>query len=278
MREEVGYIPLGEVELYVEDTGPLGAPAFLVLHDGPGGSAYALREGLSEYLEGYRVVYFDQRGSGRSLELPPDPRLFTIDALVEDVQGLAEALGLERFRLLGHGFGGIVALEAARRLEVEGVLLLGPWLSFPWLSQQLCRAAGCEPVDDPEENLARALEKADPKALFDRLMFPSLHGRLEYEWLLEGAALLDREAVGWAFVKNGLWRLDYRPYLADVSAPVEVVVGERDGTSYPLVEEAMAFLRGGLQVIPEAGHFPWIDDPEAFARAMRTALSSLVGV
>ncbi|MGQ9753784.1 MAG: alpha/beta fold hydrolase, partial [Thermaceae bacterium] len=257
MREEVGYIPLGEVELYVEDTGPLSAPAFIVLHDGPGGSAYALREGLSEYLEGYRVVYFDQRGSGRSLELPPDPRLFTIDALVEDVFGLAEALGLERFRLLGHGFGGLLALEVARRLEVEGLLLLGPWLSFPWLSEQLCRAAGCEPGEDPEENLARALKEADPKTLFDRLMFPTLHGRLEYEWVLEGAALLEREAVGLAFVRNGLWRLDYRPYLPAVSAPVEVVVGERDGTSYPLVEEAMALLDGGLQVIPEAGHFPW---------------------
>ncbi|MER3557280.1 MAG: proline iminopeptidase, partial [Thermus sp.] len=209
---------------------------------------------------------------------PPDPRLFTIDALVEDVCGLAEALGLERFRLLGHGFGGLVALEVARRVEVDGLLLIGPWLSFPWLSQQLCRAAGCEPGEGPEDNLARALAKADPKALFDRLMFPSLHGRLEYEWLLEGAALLDRAAVGLAFVKNGLWRLDYRPYLSGLRAPVEVVVGERDGTSYPLVEEAMAFLEGGLQVLPEAGHFPWIDDPEAFGRAIRTALSSLVGV
>lgn len=278
MREEVGYVGLGEVELYVEDTGPLHAPAFIVLHDGPGGSAYALREGLSEYLEGYRVVYFDQRGSGRSLELPPDPRLFTIDALVEDVFGLAEALGLERFGLVGHGFGGLVALEVARRFEVDGLLLLGPWLSFPWLSEQFCRAAGCKALEDPEENLACALERADPKTLFDRLMFPSLHGRLEYEWLLEGAALLDREAVGLAFVKNGLWRLDYRPYLSGHRAPVEVVVGERDGTSYPLVEEAMAFFEGGLQVIPEAGHFPWIDDPEAFGRALRTALSSLVGV
>ncbi|MCH1927564.1 alpha/beta fold hydrolase, partial [Shewanella sp. C31] len=82
MREEIGYIPVGEAELYVEDVGAERAPALFVLHGGPGGNAYALREGLQDYLEDFRVVYFDQRGSGRSLELPEDPRLFTVDALV----------------------------------------------------------------------------------------------------------------------------------------------------------------------------------------------------
>ena len=85
MREEIGYVPVGEAELYVEDVGPVEGPALFVLHGGPGGNAYVLREGLQDYLEGFRVVYFDQRGSGRSLELPQDPRLFTVDALVEDL-------------------------------------------------------------------------------------------------------------------------------------------------------------------------------------------------
>ena len=138
MREEIGYVPVGEAELYVEDVGPVEGPALLVLHGGPGGNAYVLREGLQDYLEGFRVVYFDQRGSGRSLELPQDPRLFTVDALVEDTLLLAEALGVERFGLLAHGFGAVVALEVLRRFpQAEGAILLAPWVNFPWLAARL---------------------------------------------------------------------------------------------------------------------------------------------
>ena len=276
MREEIGYIPVGEAELYVEDVGDESAPALLALHGGPGGNAYPLREGLQDYLEGFRVVYFDQRGSGRSLELPPDPRLFTIDALVEDTLLLAEALGLERFGLLAHGFGAVVALEVLRRFpQAEGAILLGPWVSFPWLAARLAEAAGLSPLPDPEENLRQALEKAEPKALFDRLMFPSPRGRLEYEWVVEGSGIVGSEAPALAFLQNGLWRLDYTPYLSPGRRPVALVVGEKDGTSYPYAEEVAERLKAPIHVVPGAGHFPWIDHPEAFERAFREALAAL---
>ncbi|WP_105318202.1 alpha/beta fold hydrolase [Thermus tenuipuniceus] len=277
MREEIGYIPIGEAELYVEDVGEECAPALFVLHGGPGGNAYTLREGLGEYLEDFRVIYFDQRGSGRSLELPQDPRLFTLDALVEDTVGLAEALGVERFALLAHGFGAMVALELLRRYpEVLGAVLLSPWVSFPWLSARLAEAAGLEPLADPEANLRAALEKAEPKLLFDRLMFPTPHGRLEYEWVAEGSGILGPDTPALAFWKNGLWRLDYTPYLSPSRKPVVLVVGEKDGTSYPYAEEVAERLKAPIRVIPGAGHYPWIDQPEAFGEAFREVLEGLL--
>ncbi|WP_038040254.1 alpha/beta fold hydrolase [Thermus tengchongensis] len=277
MREEIGYIPVGEAELYVEDVGDEHAPALLVLHGGPGGNAYALREGLQDYLEGFRVIYFDQRGSGRSLELPQDPRLFTIDALVGDTVALAEALGLDQFHLLAHGFGALVALELLRRYpEALGAVLLSPWVSFPWLSARLAEAAGLEPLADPEANLRAALEKAEPKLLFDRLMFPTPHGRLEYEWVAEGSGILGPDTPAWGFLRNGLWRLDYTPYLSPSSKQVAVVVGEKDGTSYPYAEEVAERLKVPIRVIPGAGHYPWIDQPEAFGEAFRESLEGLL--
>ncbi|MFX5498299.1 hypothetical protein ABTD99_19215, partial [Acinetobacter baumannii] len=87
--------------------------------------------------------------------------------------------------------GALVALELLRRYpEVLGAVLLSPWVSFPWLSARLVEAAGLEPLADPEANLRAALEKAEPKLLFDRLMFPTPHGRLEYEWVAEGSGIL----------------------------------------------------------------------------------------
>ncbi len=277
MREEIGYLALGEVELYVEDVGE-GEPTFFVLHGGPGGNAYVLREGLEPYLEGFRVVYFDQRGSGRSLELPKDPRLFTLEALVGDLFALAEALGVERFGLIAHGFGALIALEALRLdSRALGAILIGPWVSFPWLAQRLAEAAGVGPEEDPEATLQRALSVAEPKALFDRLMFPSLHGRLQYEWLAEGSGILGADSAPWGFVRNGLWRLDYTPLLAPYG-PVAILVGEFDRTSYPYAEEVASRLQAPLRVIPGAGHYPWIDEPEAFGLYLTEALEPFTRV
>jgi proline iminopeptidase len=290
MREEIDTIALGEAEVYLEDVGPQDAPVIAVLHGGPGGSSYALREGLEEELEEFRVLYFDQRGSGRSPELPAEPRLFTLDALVEDLEALRDHLELESWTLLGHGFGAVVALEYARRSPgtVRNLVLVNPWTNFPWLAAQLYRAVlelrGMNPQEvevavpgDPEALLAEAFSVLEPKVVFDHLMFPSAHSRMEYEWMAEGAGLLGLDAPGQMFVRNGLWRLDYTAYLVELRPPLTVIVGERDGTAYPEAQTVADLSGGRLEVIAGAGHYPWIDQPYAFAEALRAGLEASEG-
>src|SRR5712691_11098231 len=65
---------------------------------------------MSPWLDGlgdeFRLLYVDQRGQGRSERV--DPATLSLEGFAEDVDLLAEALGLERFALLGHSFGAIV--------------------------------------------------------------------------------------------------------------------------------------------------------------------------
>jgi proline iminopeptidase len=285
MREEIGYIQIGEFELYLEDIGPEEAPVIAFLHGGPGGSAYAFREGVGDDLEDYRVLYFDQRGSGRSPELPAEPRLFTIDALVEDLEALRRELGIAEWTLLSHGFGAVVALEYTRKnpQRVDGLILVAPWVNYPELARRLFRSAlalrgvpDAEAPTDPMLALAEAFRETEPKAVFDALMFPSEHSRLEYEWLAEGSGILGNEGPGQMFVYNGLWNLDYTAYLFDLPLTPAVIVGAKDGTSYPEQAEWVADLTGGsLEVLEGAGHYPWMDEPEAFREALYHALDSL---
>lgn len=298
MREEIDVIELGEVEVYLEDTGPQNAPAIVVLHGGPGGSAYPLREGFGDELGNFRVLYLDQRGSGRSPELPAEARFFTLDALVNDLTALREHLGLDSWTLLGHGFGAVVALEYARRSPTtsENLVLINPWSNFPWLAGQLYRASlelrgmaeapnrqqRAEPANqqqaeltDPTALLNEAFAQLEPKAVFDHLMFPSAHSRMEYEWLAEGAGIVGADGPGQMFVRNGLWQLDYTPYLTELRLEPSVIVGTLDGTAYP---EALtiADLTGGgrIEVILGAGHYPWIDEPYAFSEALQISLEN----
>lgn len=287
MREEIDVLNLGEAEVYLEDVGPEDAPAIVVLHGGPGGSSYGLREGIGDELGDFRVLYLDQRGSGRSPVLPEEPRLFTVDALVRDLEALRYQLRLDSWTLLGHGFGAIPALEYARRFEeqVDGVVLVNPWVNFPWLAEQLFRAslvlrgmsADLEPPPEPDLTLADAFSSLEPKAVFDALMFPNLHSRLEYEWLTESGSIVGNDGPGQMFVFNGLWSLDYSPYLLHYPRAVSVIVGSKDGTSYPEAEKIADLTGGMLEVIGGAGHYPWIDEPYAFSEALNLVLDNFEG-
>src|SRR5205085_10046054 len=75
----------------------------------------------------HRVIYYDQRGGGRST-LPANPALLTIDYHVADLEALRQSLGLDRVTLVAHSFGpAIAALYAIRYPEhVERMVFLGP--------------------------------------------------------------------------------------------------------------------------------------------------------
>ncbi|WP_299429297.1 alpha/beta hydrolase [uncultured Meiothermus sp.] len=273
------------VEVYLEDTGPEDAPAIVVLHGGPGGSSYTLREGLAEYLEDFRVLYLDQRGGGRSPALPEEPGLFTIDALLEDLFLLRDHLGLDTWTLLGHGFGGLVALDYARRSPqtTRRLVLINPWTNFPWLASQLYRASlglrgiverdvEVELPPDGTGLLQEAFAHVEPKAAFDKLMFPSPHSRMEYEWMAESSTVVGAATPGRMFVLNGLWRLDYTPFLLEVHVPTTVLLGSLDASSYPEAQTIADLTGGDLELIEGAGHYPWIDQPYAFSEALQNAL------
>ncbi|HEX7240384.1 MAG TPA: alpha/beta hydrolase, partial [Longimicrobiaceae bacterium] len=98
----------------VAGSAPAGAAPVVFLHGGPGYNSHSFSVLAGPRLEcGLRMVYFDQRGSGRSQR--PESGEYSIERLVEDVEGLRRALGVPKVALLGHSFGGTLALEYAAR-------------------------------------------------------------------------------------------------------------------------------------------------------------------
>ena len=91
-----------------------GAPPVVFLHGGPGqGSAHFAALAGPEMERSLRMVYLDQRGSGRSGR-PADGQ-YSISLMVDDVEGVRRALGVPRIALIGHSFGAVLALEYAAR-------------------------------------------------------------------------------------------------------------------------------------------------------------------
>jgi pimeloyl-ACP methyl ester carboxylesterase len=97
---------------HVLAAGPEEGPPVILLHGFPD-AAFGWSRQFGPLAEaGFRVVAPDQRGYGRTTK-PDGIRAYTLDRLVGDVIALADALGIGRFALVGHDWGGVVAWAAA---------------------------------------------------------------------------------------------------------------------------------------------------------------------
>jgi proline iminopeptidase len=119
-------LDVNDVTLHGEITGPDGAPLVIVLHGGPGGDHRSLK-GLAALSDRYRVLFFDQRGSGLS-ERVSETGLGVSDYLA-DIEALAEAHAPgQEVILVGHSFGAMLALAfmGQQPERVRGAVLIEP--------------------------------------------------------------------------------------------------------------------------------------------------------
>ncbi|MGA9594957.1 MAG: alpha/beta fold hydrolase [Acidimicrobiia bacterium] len=118
------FVSVGDIKLFVVSEGS-GDPVMLV-HGGPGIGHYYLKSMIEHLADRFTVYSYDQRASGRS-EVG-DVGKITLGDSVADLDNLREALGLERFVLLGHSFGSIIALLYAARYpeRVVSLALINP--------------------------------------------------------------------------------------------------------------------------------------------------------
>jgi proline iminopeptidase len=121
-----------------------GDEVVFCLNGGPGLPCDYLREAHSCLKDhGYRVVAFDQLGTGAA-DRPTDPALWTIGRYVEETETVRKALGLGRVHLLGHSWGGWLAIDYALTLPeaLKTLILENTVADIPHLSTELERLRG----------------------------------------------------------------------------------------------------------------------------------------
>lgn len=111
---EEGYVRLGGLDQWVMVRGrSIDNPLMIILHGGPGSPETALfRATNSELEDAYTVVYWDQRGAGRSFHPSIDPLSMTTERFVADLDELVDAMlakfGKRKTALLGHSWGSVL--------------------------------------------------------------------------------------------------------------------------------------------------------------------------
>jgi proline iminopeptidase len=112
--------PNGSYHVWVKTVGdPNAKVRLLLLHGGPG-TTHEYLENFEQALvpQGIQIIFYDQLGSGLS-DHPDDDRLWTVDRFVDEVEQVRTALKLnaQDFCLLGHSWGGILAIEYALKYQ-----------------------------------------------------------------------------------------------------------------------------------------------------------------
>jgi proline iminopeptidase len=125
----------GAFRVWTKRVGNNPTTRLLLLHGGPG-ATHEYFEACDSYLPaaGIEYYYYDQLGSAYS-DQPEDEELWTIPRFVDEVEQVRRALGLDRdnFYLLGHSWGGVLAIEYALRYQghLKGLVISNMMASIP---------------------------------------------------------------------------------------------------------------------------------------------------
>lgn len=243
----------------------------VVVHGGPGAGIGSVLPDFRPLAESFTVVFYDQRGGGRS-ELPADTASLHARHFVEDLEAVRRHFGLERMKVITHSFGSILVARYARRYpeRLERVVLHGATGPERSRAAELARAsppATDTALADSASALLRALlrgEASDPvatcreyEAIGRRLA--SLRGE-EPAWRgstcdapAEAVAYYYRHTARFAPRTFGAWDFT-RGGLDELRAPVLVVYGARDSLAVDQQRAwAAAVPEGRLLLVPDAG-------------------------
>ncbi|MDP9434753.1 MAG: alpha/beta hydrolase [Actinomycetota bacterium] len=263
-------------------------PRLVCLSGGPG-RASAYLENLGGLAEHRTLVLLDTRATGHS-EVPPDPSSLRFDRLADDIEALRLHLAEDVLDLLGHSAGCLVAqaYAAARPERVRSLVLVTPTDRLQGGTRSDLDAIRAARADEPwyadAAEAQAALDAGVPPSQAQPLVRatrPFFYGRWDARAQAHAATA---ETQSSRRAELGFWpdgnAVDLAALVAGlrrVTAPVLVVGGERDAlTGVEAVHlVARSFPRAEAVVLPEAGHFPWVDQPEAFRHTVRGFLGRL---
>jgi proline iminopeptidase len=262
----------GDVSIAYESIGGGDGTPLVLVNGGPGLDHVYLRAPAFERLGRDRpVVYYDQRGTGRSSALEPGQPCGLAEQIA-DLEALRAHLGIERFDLLGHSWGGYLAMAYAAR-HPERVAHLVVVTSAP------PRIPDLEPLLDRffPETVERQRALAFESALGDTdAVTADLTAHMSMLFLDPGhrdrlLARMRAEPFDYApEVNAALWadlqRFDLTPELRALALPALVVHGRWDVNVPPSVGWAIhrAIPGSELAIFERSGHFPQLEEEDAF--------------
>jgi proline iminopeptidase len=272
-----GYLPVPGAQLYFREIG--AGPPLLVLHGGPDFNHSYLLPDLDRLSRSFRLIYYDQRGRGRSsgAVVPDDVGL---DSEMDDLDRVRRYLGLDAIAMLGHSWGGLLAMEYATRHpdRVSRMILLntGPASSADLARfQEWRRATEAETLATMRAVAERreyatgdiATEAEYYRAHFSGTLrrpeqIEAIVRRLRLDFTpadILKARAIEQRLYAQTWLSPGY---DLLPRFRRLNVPTLVIYGERDLFPLDGIQKIAEAIPGAhLVVLKECGHFSYLERP-----------------
>jgi proline iminopeptidase len=261
-------VPVRGIELFTRRIG--AGPAAVVLHGGPGAHHDYLLPGFDALADGRELVYYDQRGGGRSPVARDVPVGWTEQ--VSDLEALRAHWGLERLMLVGYSWGGLLALLYALEHpgRVERLALVSPAPTWRGAREEFERVFAQRNVDPAFQEERRRLRESglrerDPAAFQQRIF--ELSVAPYFFDPARAAALTPFRVTG--RTQQEVWQslgdYDLRPRLPELrGVPAVVLHGEADPIPIAAARTAAELIGAEFHPLARCGHVPYVEAFEEF--------------
>jgi proline iminopeptidase len=254
-----------------------GAPA-VVLHGGPGAHHDYLLPGFDALADGHQLIYYDQRGGGRS----PVPRETPVGwrEHVADLEELRQLWGFDRLTLVGYSWGGLLALLYASEFpgRVERLGLVSPAPAWRAARDEF-EARFARRNLSPDLQAQRAalrqsgLRERDPaaytKRVFELSVAPYFYDPERARELTPFRVTGRTQQEVW----DSLGDYDLRPALSALAIPATVLHGDSDAIPIETAREVAQLLGAEFHRLPRCGHVPYVEAFQDFVRLLNAFLA-----
>ncbi|MFL5402502.1 MAG: alpha/beta fold hydrolase [Gemmatimonadales bacterium] len=248
-------------------------PPVVVLHGGPGAHHDYLLPGFDALARGRELIYYDQRGGGRSPVSRDTPVGWREH--VADLEELRRQWGLERLTLAGYSWGGLLALLYATEFpgQVARLALVSPAPAWAEARREFESRFGARNLAPQLQQQRAALRESglrerDPaeyaRRQFDLSVTPYFYDPARARDLTPFRVTGRTQQEVWGSLEG----YDLRPALSRLHLPVMIVQGEEDVIPVDATRQLAQLLGAEFQLLPRSGHVPYVEAFDEFVRLM----------
>jgi len=284
--QKEGLAPSNGVDIHYKIFGK-GQP-LLIINGGPGFGSEGFIPLAREFGENYQAIIYDQRGTGKSTLNSLSASSITMDLMVEDMEALRRHLNIDKWTLLGHSFGGIMAayyttkhpdrverivFSSSGGLDLELLNEVGQRVNSRLTQQERDSLAYWNAQIRGGDNSYRA-RLGRGMALAPAYVNNKEHVPVIAQRLTEGNMPIN------SIVWSDLRRINYdtKDLLRTFDKPVLIIQGKDDILNVSIAENAHRVLPNSkLVLLDDCGHYGWLDRKAAYFEAIYSFLDKAKG-
>lgn len=279
-----GYLNVNGSQVYYKTVGE-GEP-MIIVHGGPVLDHSYLLPHLESLAKNFQLIFYDQRAAGKS-SIDVDTSKMTINAFIDDIELIRKRLGFKKINLLGHSWGGLLAMGYGVKYSqnLDHLVLLNSMA--PSVKDGQLESAEIANMQTEQDQFERQRildglkdENQDRLELINKLMLASFKSQMFDRSNLDKLVLKlpnDYELRSQVYQQLGpdMMSYNFEPDLFRIKCPTLILYGEME-PAVDLYADKMSGIIDGAQlaVISQSGHFPFIEQKDLFDKAVLNFLNN----